>query len=61
LRDTAQPVTTIAYEAGWSDLSNFTRTFGRDVGCSPGGFRRGDKKMLSGRRSSLERRGALPT
>ena len=47
LRDTAQPVTAIAYEAGWSDLSNFTRTFRRDVGCSPGDFRRGDKKMLA--------------
>jgi AraC family transcriptional regulator len=41
LRDTAQPVTEIAYQAGWSDLSNFTRTFRRDVGCSPGDFRRG--------------------
>jgi AraC family transcriptional regulator len=61
LRDTAQPVTAIAYEAGWSDLSNFTRTFGRDVGCSPGDFRRGDKKMLRGRRSSLDRLGALPS
>jgi AraC-like DNA-binding protein len=48
LRDTEQPVTTIAYDAGWSDLSNFTRTFRRDVGCSPGAFRRGGKTMLSG-------------
>ncbi len=39
LRDTEQPVTTIAYDAGWSDLSNFTRTFKREVGCSPGRFR----------------------
>ncbi len=44
LRDTEQPVTSIAYDAGWSDLSNFTRTFRRDVGCSPGEFRRRDKK-----------------
>ncbi|HKX44868.1 MAG TPA: helix-turn-helix transcriptional regulator, partial [Burkholderiaceae bacterium] len=50
LRDTAQPVTEIAYAAGWSDLSNFTRTFGRDVGCSPGAFRRGDKRLLGERR-----------
>jgi AraC-like DNA-binding protein len=50
LRDTAQPISAIAYEAGWSDLSNFTRTFGRDVGCSPGAFRRGDKEMVSARK-----------
>lgn len=40
LRDSALPVTEVAYEAGWSDLSNFMRTFRRDVGCSPGQFRR---------------------
>jgi len=40
LRDSALPVTEVAYEAGWSDLSNFMRTFRRDVGCSPGLFRR---------------------
>jgi len=47
LRDTAQPITDVAYDAGWSDLSNFTRTFRRDVGCSPGEFRRGDRKLLA--------------
>ena len=51
LRDTAQPVTSVAYEAGWSDLSNFTRTFQRDVGCTPGEYRRGDRKLLQGARS----------
>ena len=50
LRDTARPITDIAYDAGWSDLSNFTRTFRRDVGCSPGEFRRGDRKLLAGPR-----------
>jgi AraC family transcriptional regulator len=49
LRDTAQPVIDIAYEAGWSDLSNFNRAFRRDVGCSPGEYRRGDRKLLRGR------------
>ena len=39
LRDTDQRVTAIAYDAGWSDLSNFTRTFRREIGCSPGQFR----------------------
>lgn len=43
LRDTRQPVTSIAYDTGWSDLSNFTRTFRRDVGCSPREFRRAPK------------------
>ena len=41
LRDTALPVTDIGYEAGWADLSNFTRTFRREIGCSPRDFRRG--------------------
>jgi AraC family transcriptional regulator len=40
LSETALPVTEIGYEAGWADLSNFTRTFRRDVGCSPREFRR---------------------
>jgi AraC family transcriptional regulator len=43
LRDTEEPVTTIAYDTGWSDLSNFTRTFRREVGCSPGQFRLADR------------------
>ena len=46
LRDTALPVTSIAYEAGWEDLSNFNRAFRRELGCSPREFRRGDAKML---------------
>lgn len=46
LRDSALPVTTIAYEAGWADLSNFIRTFQRQIGCSPRDFRRGNKKIL---------------
>jgi AraC-like DNA-binding protein len=40
LSETELPVTEIGYEAGWADLSNFTRTFRRDVGCSPREFRR---------------------
>jgi len=46
LRDSALPVTSVAYEAGWADLSNFIRTFRREVGCSPRDFRRSDRKML---------------
>ena len=45
LRDTALPVIDVAYAAGWADLSNFNRTFRREVGCSPREFRRADSKM----------------
>lgn len=40
LRDTAAPVTTIAYDCGFGDLSNFINTFRREVGCSPRRFRK---------------------
>jgi len=39
LRDTALPVTEISYATGWSDLSNFIRTFRREIGCAPREFR----------------------
>jgi AraC-like DNA-binding protein len=39
LVDTSRPVTEIAYEVGFEDLSNFVRTFHRVVGCSPSAFR----------------------
>lgn len=40
LLDTARPVTDIAYDVGFEDLSNFVRTFHRHVGCSPRAYRR---------------------
>jgi AraC family transcriptional regulator len=40
LLDTPRPVTEIAYDVGFQDLSNFVRTFHRVVGCSPGMYRR---------------------
>lgn len=46
LGDTTRPVTDIAYETGWQDLSNFIRSFRREMGCSPRAFRRGDRGML---------------
>ncbi len=52
LRDTSLPITDVAYESGWADLSNFLRTFRRDVGCTPGDFRRGGKSLLIGEGSS---------
>jgi AraC-like DNA-binding protein len=35
LRDTDLPVTEVAYESGWNDLSTFNRTFRREIGCTP--------------------------
>jgi len=40
LLDTAQPITRIAYDVGFQDLSNFVRTFHRVIGCSPRAYRR---------------------
>jgi AraC family transcriptional regulator len=39
LLDTRRPVTEIAYDVGFRDLSNFVRTFHRVVGCSPRAYR----------------------
>lgn len=39
LLDTQRPVTEIAYDVGFQDLSNFVRTFHRVVGCSPRAYR----------------------
>src|SRR5262249_50722422 len=39
LLDTSRPVTTIAYDVGFADLSNFVRTFHRAIGCSPRVYR----------------------
>ncbi|CCD90601.1 putative transcriptional regulatory protein, AraC family [Bradyrhizobium sp. ORS 375] len=46
------PVTAIAYDTGFADLSNFTRTFTRAAGISPLKFRkasRGDRKIFQER------------
>ena len=53
-----QPITEIALDSGFADLSNFVRSFRRAAGVSPRAFRRaarGDRKILQER---LER-GAL--
>jgi AraC-like DNA-binding protein len=45
-------VTDVALAVGFSDLSNFVRTFHRAAGVSPGGFRRaarGDRKIFQDR------------
>lgn len=50
LADGDLPVTEVAYEVGFGDLSNFVRTFGRAAGVSPSRFR---AKARSGRRARV--------
>lgn len=52
LADAERPVTEVAYEAGFADLSNFVRSFRRAAGVSPRAFRnatRGERKNLQER------------
>lgn len=52
LADEDQPVTDVAFDAGFADLSNFVRSFHRAAGVSPGRFRRaakGDRKIFQER------------
>ena len=52
LADDDSPITDIAYDVGFADLSNFVRTFHRAAGASPLAFRkasRGDRKILQER------------
>ena len=52
LADDDRPIIDIAYAVGFSDVSNFTRTFHRAAGVSPRRFRqaaRGDRKILQDR------------
>lgn len=54
--DEHRPVTEVALDVGFADLSNFVRTFHRAAGVSPGGFRRaakGDRKILQERIAAL--------
>jgi AraC-like DNA-binding protein len=55
LAEGTSPVTEVALEAGFADLSNFVRTFHRAAGVSPRAFRkaaRGDGKILQVRFAS---------
>lgn len=48
LADDARPITDVAFDVGFGDLSNFVRTFHRAAGVSPRGFRkaaRGDRAI----------------
>lgn len=52
LSDAGRPVTEVAYEAGFADLSNFVRSFRRAAGVSPRAFRnatRHERKNLQER------------
>lgn len=52
LAEDTQPITEIALEVGFGDLSNFVRTFHRAAGVSPRQFRRasrGDRRALQAR------------
>lgn len=52
LADDALPITEVAFEVGFNDLSNFVRTFHRAAGVSPRSFRRaaqGDRKIFQDR------------
>jgi AraC-like DNA-binding protein len=56
LAEDQRPVTDIAYEVGFADLSNFVRSFHRAAGVSPRGFRRaarGDRKIFQDRLAAL--------
>ena len=57
LADDARSITDIALDVGFSDLSNFVRTFHRAAGVSPRAFRRAAK----GDRNILQARLALPS
>lgn len=56
LADDGRPITEIALDVGFRDLSNFVRTFHRAAGVSPRSFRRaarGDRKILQDRWGAL--------
>ena len=56
LADNNRPITDIAFDVGFADLSNFVRTFHRAAGVSPRNFRkaaRGDRKIFQDRLAAL--------
>jgi AraC family transcriptional regulator len=56
LTSSEQPVTDVALDVGFADLSNFVRTFHRAAGMSPGAFRKAAKKGLPDERKILQDR-----
>jgi len=56
LADDTRPITEVAFDVGFGDLSNFVRTFHRAAGVSPRGFRRaakGDRKVFQDRLAAI--------
>jgi AraC-like DNA-binding protein len=56
LADDARSITSIAFDVGFGDLSNFVRTFHRAAGVSPRRFRdaaRGDRKIFQDRLKAI--------
>jgi AraC family transcriptional regulator len=56
LAEDTRPITDVAFDAGFGDLSNFVRTFHRAAGVSPRGFRRaakGDRKIFQDRLAAI--------
>ncbi|MBL8662765.1 MAG: helix-turn-helix transcriptional regulator [Candidatus Odyssella sp.] len=52
LAEAERPITDVAYDSGFGDLSNFVRTFRRAAGVSPRAFRKaakGERKILQER------------
>ena len=39
LKTSREPVSTIAYDAGFNDLATFNRRFRKVMGCTPGAYR----------------------
>jgi len=52
-----EPITDVAFDCGFADLSNFVRTFRRAAGVSPRAFRRSTRAD----RKNLQERLATPT
>ncbi|HEV2955931.1 MAG TPA: AraC family transcriptional regulator [Xanthobacteraceae bacterium] len=58
LAEGARPITDVAFDVGFGDLSNFVRTFRRAAGVSPRRFRRaakGDRKVFQDRLAAIPR------
>src|SRR5213592_2859372 len=56
LADDTRPITQVAFEVGFGDLSNFVRTFHRAAGVSPRSFRqaaKGNRKIFQDRLGAL--------
>jgi AraC family transcriptional regulator len=56
LSEDTRPITDVAFDVGFGDLSNFVRTFHRAAGVSPRGFRRaakGDRKIFQDRLAAI--------